>query len=61
MERVRLEGGPLAGRLIDLACAASGTLTFSLYGQTGRYVKIEGLYGRVSNKLKWEHKIEKAV
>lgn len=49
--RIYLEGGPLAGGSILMSDPASGTLTFTSKGQTGRYGSFVG-----GNKLYWEPK-----
>lgn len=50
------EGGPLAGYSLNLQQPYSGTLTFTLNGQTGFYKKITKHMGYPNGKreiLKW--------
>lgn len=49
-------GGPLHGKDLGLGCLRSGTLPFTLHGQTGRYVHHVRDLGYPNGKraeLKW--------
>ncbi len=52
---LRCEGGPLHMQRLILDCYKSGTVTFTLNGQTGRYIYARHEeYFKVGSYLKWQ-------
>lgn len=52
---LQCHGGPLHGQRLHLDCYKSGTLPFTLKGQTGRYVyERHTHYFNIGSFLKWE-------